>query len=851
MHKWFFAVTFTLLLTLVRLAYGQGTVYEGLDVLFLVDQSGSMGGRAFGHDNAPTDPLGLRFQAVQYALQTLSEYRRVVPSETVFRMGVISFGDTTEVALPWTTISDDTANLEPLVEQLSAASFGARNLGNTNFLAAYREAERQFASLPVNERHLRVIVVLTDGAPCAPAEFVDRTCSTPADQIQHMEFLTGLASTAFPAPNYALYAIAIDSGNTYWGRFASYWERVVREAGNAQRVETPNEVGQQFLEILAKVVAKLRPDEADAATGDVIGRLVGIENQSGVIDVPPYYQSMRVTVFKTDPVASIVLTDPSGTTLNEASPQVSVTGVNGAIETWTINSPEPGRWRIVTALDASLLDIYLDLIRVTYAIEVPSTAFTRYIAFPVTLRIFDSDGDPLPVYDDPRYHLNVQATLQLPSGVTRQFELALSGQNIYIGELLPEEVGAYTLSLTATTTNIDGSRVTIIDAPDAVTFDVLPLRLRAMQQPTGGILISETVQLSAQLLNDVNVQASDNFIVSAMVRGGEDDLSYQLSPDAEGNYTAEIVMDDPGQFQIVVQAKRRLPDNSEVLIDEVVLPLFRVNPADFIGLRIVSPVANETQFTTVGVPPITPNELTVEVVATGEDGTTRALESLTPEGNIPLTLRVIDEQGQEVTGATALVSVEGGVYQAIIPGLGTGTFQVEVLADVTQRLGGSTLFDPRTIRQSLTVMRQTNPAFIAMVVLLAASGVAVVAGTGYFTVRSFRLRQHPATGRLVLFSEDYSQAGFGRSQVWSYSLDRARKNYIVIPRPPAGLKRIIVECPNDSMARQKQVHITVEAGGKKILNRQVFRPGTERRLDAISNENLAYTLAKDPDFSDV
>jgi hypothetical protein len=148
-------------------------------------------------------------------------------------------------------------------------------------------------------------------------------------------------------------------------------------------------------------------------------------------------------------------------------------------------------------------------------------------------------------------------------------------------------------------------------------------------------------------------------------------------------------------------------------------------------------------------------------------------------------------------------------------------------------------------------VRQTNPAFIAMVVLLAASGVAVVAGTGYFTVRSFRLRQHPATGRLVLFSEDYSQAGFGRSQVWSYSLDRARKNYIVIPRPPAGLKRIIVECPNDSMARQKQVHITVEAGGKKILNRQVFRPGTERRLDAISNENLAYTLAKDPDFSDV
>jgi len=53
--------------------------YSGVDILFLVDQSGSMSGEAFGEpEREATDPLNLRFDAAQYALdiQRLDKHGR-------------------------------------------------------------------------------------------------------------------------------------------------------------------------------------------------------------------------------------------------------------------------------------------------------------------------------------------------------------------------------------------------------------------------------------------------------------------------------------------------------------------------------------------------------------------------------------------------------------------------------------------------------------------------------------------------------------------------------------------------------------------------------------------------------
>jgi hypothetical protein len=845
--RWIALVGLLLLIQLGLPSHAQPLAYDGLDVLFLVDQSGSMGGRAFNHDATPNDPLGLRFEAVQYALRTLAEYRRVVPQQSVFRMGVVSFGDETEVTLPWIIIPQENAALDPLLNQLSGDSFGGRNLGNTNFVAAYQEAERQFAGLPIDENHLRVIIILTDGAPCAPALFSDRNCTTPSDQNQHMDEVTTLVNRAFPASNYRLFAIAIDNRDEFWDRFSVYWERIVRETGAATRVANSTDVGQTFLEILAQVVEALRSNASESTTGDVIGRPVDVNEQNAVIDVPPYYQSMRITVFKTQPIASIAITDPLGTTFNEASPQVTVTGVNGAIETWTIDNPQPGRWRIITTLETNLLDIYLDLIRVTYDIDVPDTGFVRYVGFPVTLRILDSDGNALPNYADERYRLNVEATLRTPNGVQGQFELAPSGQNEYTGQLLPEQAGTYALDLLATTRDVDGNLITVIEVPDAAIFEVAPLDLNASMEPQGDILMSESVKVTASLSSGGATLTPSDLVIDTIVRGGVSDLSFRLLPDETGGYTGTLVMENQGQFQFIVQAKRTFADGTEIVLDEEVLPLFRVNAANFVALRIVRPQPQEIQYTTGGFPPLTPVDLVVEVQTTGASGELLELESLTSGSDLPIRLSVLDENDQELASGRAFTSETPGVYRLNIPDLGTGEFRISVNADTSTRLNASTLFDPRFTQQSVIIRRETNPALIGFVVVTGIAVIGIAAGSIFLVLRTIRLRKHPARGRLVIFSEDFSQPGFERAQVWSYTLDRDHKNYIVINRPPLGLKRIIVECTSDTMARQNQVLITVETTSRKELSHQPFRPGTERRLDSISTDTNIYTLAKDPD----
>lgn len=80
---------------LPRPTVAQDSPFTGIDVLFLVDQSGSMGGREFGEESREgTDPNGLRFEAAQFAMDWLGELANVeVSASGAIRMGVIYFGD--------------------------------------------------------------------------------------------------------------------------------------------------------------------------------------------------------------------------------------------------------------------------------------------------------------------------------------------------------------------------------------------------------------------------------------------------------------------------------------------------------------------------------------------------------------------------------------------------------------------------------------------------------------------------------------------------------------------------------------------------------------------------------------
>ena len=165
-----------------------------VDVLLLVDQSGSMGGAPFGMPSSvvttPNDPAGLRFAAPQAAFNILGVDRLALHRTAEYRLGVISFGgpnsplqfrsDYTQVTLDLTRIAPAT----PREWEATQATLGPslspdpwvrqrKNLGSTSFVEPFQLACDQFSRHVVTPAPKRIVILMTDGIPERPYETVD------------------------------------------------------------------------------------------------------------------------------------------------------------------------------------------------------------------------------------------------------------------------------------------------------------------------------------------------------------------------------------------------------------------------------------------------------------------------------------------------------------------------------------------------------------------------------------------------------------------------------------------------------------------------------------------------------
>ncbi len=839
-------------------------VLQGLDILFLVDQSGSMGGRPFGSatNEKPSDVLGLRFQAVQYALRTLSEYRKVVAPGFSFKMAVISFGDQSEVVLDWTEIDALQASWSTteahLLDQLSQDSFGKRNLNATNFLSAYRAAQQLFEALPspgANQMRMRAIVTLTDGAPCVPAEFHDKSCANYSDQYNHMNQLIKLATDVFQPASYRLYVIGIDNKNTYWSRLEPFWTKVVGANGIAQRVENSTQVGQVFLQILADL-ARVAQTTSGANRADSIGQVIPIGNINTSIMVPPYQESLRITVFKTQASPGISLVDASGTRVTEQLPNVKVSGIDSPIEVWKINNPTPGMWTIVATQPITQLNVYRDLIYVPYKLEVGKADMLRYERALLTLTLLDTRGQPLPEYTDPRYRLASKVVMHTPSGSIETITLSPNRAGIYTGEFTPSQAGDYVLDVEADTQNPDGSALKVIDQAATQRLTISDLNLDVKTEPSGDMLLSQQMAITARLLDDKgNARTIDALSIVASISSGQGSAgqtgatTYTLVSDSSGAYTAGLTMDTIGQYQIAVRATTKDVAGNIQVVGEKYLPVFQVKPTQLVEWRISEPQPDSTFYVTEGFPPLRPARLKIEVMVSDDKGQPMNLSQLAG-GRVPLLIQVSDSAGKDVAQDVRFSSGEQvGTYQAELAGLSPGPYRVQIRADESARLGESTLFDPRFKVQSVPVTAVIHPGFVLTIAVIVLTIGVSVGGSSFLAVRHVRRRSHPATGRLDIVHEDFSLSSAPRSSIWHYSLDAQHSNHIVVTRGlPPDLKRLIVECPDNKMSQQGQAYITLECSkGKKrvLLNHVRFSRNTERRLDGISDDNNLYYLVKD------
>ena len=184
----------------------------GVDLIFLIDQSASMGGLAYGGADHPeaNDRLGLRFTAPRDAIAWLGESYLALGTPGDPQKGshaaVVYFGDTAEVASGWQTIAPASkeaweAQYAAIGAGLSPETLGPRNLGKTNFLAAFAQAAELFQQLPSDlpgERK-RLIILITDGLPytgLGPPNLVSRA--------RYMLKLGDYIESHFPSPAYSI-----------------------------------------------------------------------------------------------------------------------------------------------------------------------------------------------------------------------------------------------------------------------------------------------------------------------------------------------------------------------------------------------------------------------------------------------------------------------------------------------------------------------------------------------------------------------------------------------------------------------------------------------------------------------
>lgn len=320
----------------------------GVDLVFIVDQSGSMNYGAIinsndprciaGQDDCPrlpqTDPDELAIGGLQDAVNPIVNriLRRSIARETVgfveeeYYFGVILFGSdaATEIAVPLTRIEIEetqqdnarivTSNVDQRLPQKAR-----RNFGDTDFDVAFREACAMLnCNVPTPQGRERVMVVLTDGQPSG------------ADRSNPAPYYQGLFSRHQNLFNTTtLWVIGLDRLDEFWSANQPFWEQVA--PGRTTRITNPSDISRTFGEIAATSIGVTEFGDFRACDGSTFL-------------VQPYLETLTLVLDYPDLDSRAKFTDARGITIEKGLENVTYRG-GGQSEYYTILKPVPGEWK--------------------------------------------------------------------------------------------------------------------------------------------------------------------------------------------------------------------------------------------------------------------------------------------------------------------------------------------------------------------------------------------------------------------------------------------------------------------------------------------------------------------------
>lgn len=818
----------------------QGGPYEGLDVVFVIDQSESMG-RVSGGLEA-NDPLGLRFYAPWYAMYWMGEDRLLVHPDASFRMALVNFGSNAEPFVfdansntphwveiapasrdAWNAISNDlTQKIDAMRED-----FSGRDLIQTDFISALSGVRQVFNELPSGDNRLRVIILLTDGQP------------SPDSLSPHMGRVEQIAESYFPEPDYRFYVIGMIARDPYWPAVGPYWEEVTNDPcrppavcpderkDRSSQVKTNTEVGKRFQEILQDLTSELEvPDNVIVVDQDIV---------PGPLTVPPFLKSIQFTYFKSDPGEHLLLTDPAGP-VDLTGGGVKIEGQGGPIEVVFISNPLPGEWSVATDPPGKDVKITMRQIFAVSDLISPQGPQVQYVPVEVKYRLLDDQRNALPSYADQTYRLMVTATIGL-DGQTWPIQLNAQANNEYSSEFTPVATGEHTINVRAVSQDSAGNTVVVFDNPIG-SFSVSPATLALLDSPAKWSQYKEGVlRFELRDARGFPVVTSAPLQITAQVTGDDASTDIPVLRQQDGTYQALYTPQKTGIHKLHVNAI--VSDVSGVehtVVDEDVLE-FNVLPTTLVKVRLVKPMTpDETKMLDTGLLPNNRNPLVVEAKLVDDNDNTidpKTIFIQDPAGAIELV--VTDADRNDLSELLHLQLSTNGIYRAETDKLGIGEFDLSVKATGALRED----YQYADTEDSVHVVRIRHPMHVPILAGLIALAVLVTTGTSAWLVRRRNLRQHPCQGKIMIV-DMYS------SKKFEANLDDYRANRIEIKskeiNPITHVTRIVTTCSTkqDSQARRIHLKVWLDNDKTEAIN-QSFGQNQEVKLPGYN-----FWLLKDP-----
>lgn len=506
--------------------------YTGIDLVVLIDQSGSMWGYRPDHPEL-NDKYGHRAGIAQeIVVRLLGDVWR---SPLVHRFSVIDFGDETEVVWSNQVLRYDPKDPGALDRhvrsQLSARIRPRTGDGwvNTNTPAAVEQGLQELAKMAAGDPRTgrrKIVLVITDGRANRP----------PAD-LRTMRDRVAYQAGRLKDAGAELWAVGLNDSDYYWlDGDGAFWESLTgpRRARIADRASTtlPSVVGKMVDEWLGR-----RPPDHEVKDHYLC---------------PPYMSRLSFRVTSSIPHGSVRILDPAGVAIPRTAGGPG--SDPGTFALFSVNDPKPGRYRIEKSADRSYVvtpeEVPAGIERLLPAGAADLGAETR-----IVFRATTAAGRPLAPLS--KWPIRASVRITPPSGPAVDLPAESTGEGRFEAVWKPGSAGVYRAELRGLVRLEDGSERDVFQTgPHAYPRDLtvsnrrpFDLELESPRVESGLRLVPWADSASVELsLRDAEGRQVED--LSGPVREPETWLSL-VAVDASGVPLAEpvpLVPDSAGTF---------------------------------------------------------------------------------------------------------------------------------------------------------------------------------------------------------------------------------------------------------------------------------------------------------------